>query len=120
MDQDSTTDSSSRNWALAAHLCGAFGGYLIPFGGVLGPLLIWLTKKEDDAFIGEHALEALNFRITFWLAMLVCVPLAFVVIGIPLALAAVVGSWVLGIVAASKASAGESYRYPFCLRLVTG
>ena len=52
--------------------------------------------------------------------MLVCIPLAFVIIGIPLALAAVLGSWVLGIVAASKASAGESYRYPFCLRLVTG
>jgi uncharacterized Tic20 family protein len=112
-------DSNSRTWALSAHLSGLLAGYVIPFGGILAPFIIWLVKKEDDPFVRDHALEALNFQITVWLALIICIPLVFVVIGIPMIFVIAIGAMVYSIIATIKAGSGEAYRYPFCWRLVS-
>lgn len=106
-----------RVWALVAHL-SAFSGHLIPFGHIVGPLIVWLAKRDSSAFVAEHARESLNAQISFTLYVAVCVPLFLVLIGIPLAIALWVADVVVVIVAAIAAYDGKPYRYPFILRLV--
>lgn len=111
----------SRHWALGAHLAGLLAGYVVPFGGILAPMVIWLVKRDDDPYVGEQALEAMNFQITVTLALLACVPLVLLMgIGLLLLIPIVIGSVVLAILAAVAAAEGRDYRYPYCLRLVTG
>ena len=114
---------TSRNWALAAHIAGVFAGYALPFGGLLAPLVIWLMKKDEDAFVAHQALEALNFQLTLALGTLFGLSLLFTVILMPLGLLillalAFVSLW-FGIQGAIAASRGEWYEYPnWALRLV--
>lgn len=127
-DEPQATDSSETNdngapskdermWGLIAHL-SSLVGYVIPFGNLVGPLIVWQIKKDESAFIADQGKEALNFQITVMLAILVCVPLMFVCIGIPMAMAVGVADLVFIIIAAIKANEGVAYRYPFTLRLV--
>ena len=48
---------------MAAHM-SALTGIVFPLGLVLGPLAIWLLKRNDSNFVGANAKEALNFQIT--------------------------------------------------------
>jgi uncharacterized protein len=107
-----------RTWGLLAHL-SAFAGSLV--GGLtpLGPLVVMLTMGERSAFVRRHAVEALNFNISFLIYGLVSFLLVFVLIGFVLLPLLVVAWVVLVIVAAVKANQGEDYRYPLTIRLVT-
>jgi len=118
---DEPVTSTSTNWALSAHLLGFLGTYIVPaFGNILAPMVIWLMKKEEDAFVARHALEVMNFQITVFLAMLVCAPLVLVFIGIPLLALLLVAQIVLGIAGTFAAAKGKEYQYPGTLRLVKG
>lgn len=112
-----TPSSEERSLATLAHL-SAFAGLMIPFGHIGGPLVMWLVKKETSPFVADQALEALNFQITFTIAMMISLVLIIVLVGI--LTSAVLGiAWiVMIIVAAVKANEGTRYRYPFTLRLV--
>jgi len=109
--------ADEKTWGMIAHLA-ALAGFVIPFGNVIGPLVVWLVKKDTMPFVDVHAKEALNFQITVFIAVLVCIPLMFVLIGIPLLFVVGIGALVLSIMAALKAQNGEAYRYPLTLRLV--
>jgi uncharacterized Tic20 family protein len=89
-----------------------------PIGGVLGPLIVWLVKRETSAFAAEAAKEALNFNIAVLLGYLVCALLFFVFIGILLLCALFVFWLVLTVLAGIKAGEGVQYRYPVSLRIV--
>jgi len=106
-----------RSLGLACHLL-AFVGMVFPFGNILGPLVIWLVKKDDSAFVDDQGKEALNFNITISIAGFVAFLLTFVVIGA--ILLPIIGIFwlVMTIVAAVKANGGEYYRYPLTLRLI--
>ena len=106
-----------RNWALGAHLSGLLG-YVVVVGSVIGPLVIWLVKKEESEYIAQQALEALNFQITIFILSLICAVLALCVVGVFLRFPILVADLVLTIMAAVAASRGEPYRYPFSLRLI--
>lgn len=106
--------SEVRNWALAAHL-SAFAGALVALAFV-GPLVVWLVKREEHPFIAEHGREALNFNLSVLLYGIVFTVLAFVLIGIPLLIALGIFWLVVTILAAVRASNGESYRYPLTIR----
>ena len=108
----------ARTWAMAAHLAG-FCGFLVPFGSIIGPLVVWLIKKDEMPFVDDQGKEALNFQITVAIAGVVFGFLTIVLIGIPLLLALIVYDVVMIVIAAIKAKDGETYRYPFTLRLVT-
>jgi uncharacterized Tic20 family protein len=157
MTQDN--DQSARNWAMWCHLSAlawlplillGFIGILlpIPFLNILGPLIVWLTKKEQHPFINAHGKESLNFQISFtiyWvIAAIVLIFLAAITCGIGLsnsssssssqlltqiwvvlgvvggAFALIVGilQLVLIVFAAIKAKKGEFYHYPFTLRFL--
>jgi uncharacterized Tic20 family protein len=102
---------------LLVHL-SALSGFIIPFGHLIGPLVVWLVKKDESEFIDDQGKEALNFQITVSIAYIVSAILILVVVGIVLLPVVAVGSLVLTIIAAVKANDGEAYRYPFTLRMI--
>lgn len=106
-----------KTWGMLAHL-STLVGLIIPLGTILGPLVVWLMKKDTMPFVADQGKEALNFNITVLIAMIIGGILTLVLIG--LLVMAVVGlAWlVLTIMAALAANKGETYRYPFTLRLV--
>jgi uncharacterized Tic20 family protein len=102
---------------MLAHLAG-FLFFICPFGNVIGPLIVWLVKRDQSEFIADQGKEALNFNISVLLAALVCGALVFILIGILLGVALFIFWLAMTIVAAIKANEGARYRYPFTLRLV--
>jgi uncharacterized protein len=122
-----------RGWGIGAHLAGLGAGLATAaiFGWV-GPLIVWLIKRDEHPFIDHHAKEALNFQLTVLVAILasavLVVPAAIIgvlTLGIGLlvigavVLAAVVAWFVFPIMAAIKASNGEGYRYPLTIRFIS-
>ena len=110
--------SEDRTLGMLCHLLGIFTGFL-------GPLILWLVKKDSSRFVDHHGREALNFQITLLLLMISLGGLTFaliiVLIGvllIPVLLAVPVLALVAEILAAVAASDGKWHRYPCCLRLV--
>jgi len=107
-----------QNWAMICHL-SALAGFLVPFGNIFGPLLVWLLKRAEFPMVEVHGKEALNFQITVAIAFAVCVPLIFVVIGLPLMFFVGIAALIMTIMAAVKVSNGDfDYRYPLSLRLL--
>lgn len=113
----SEVSQEERTMGMVAHLISLVG-FIIPLGNVIGPLVIWLMKKDTMPFVEDQAKESLNFNITVAIAGIVCSLLMLVVIGFILLPLLAIGWIVLTIMAAMKANAGEMYRYPFTLRLV--
>ncbi len=110
MNADSISQDE-KTMALLAHLGGIFFGF-IP------SLVIWLIKKDSSAFVADQAKEALNFQITVFIAAIASWILMFVLIGFVLLPIVMLLNLVLCIVAGIKANSGESYRYPFAIRLI--
>ena len=106
-----------RTWGMLAHLA-AFAFFICPLGNVIGPLVVWLIKRDQSAFVADQGKEALNFNISVLIAVLVCGVLVFILVGILLWVALGIFWLAMTIVAAIKASEGIRYRYPFTLRLV--
>jgi uncharacterized protein len=110
-------DESARTTAMAAHLA-TFAGLIVPFGSVIGPLAVWLTRRDRDPFIDQAGREALNFGITIAIYGAVLLVTALMLVGIPFLIIGVVAWVMLASLAAVKASEGQAYRYPLTLRLV--
>ncbi|HZG37278.1 MAG TPA: DUF4870 domain-containing protein [Nodosilinea sp.] len=111
------SNPESRMWAMLAHL-SALSGFVIPLGNIVGPLVIWLIKRDEMSFVSDQGREALNFNISMTIYMMVAGVLIFVLIGIPLMIVLGIAWLVLTILAAVKANEGVAYRYPLTLRLV--
>lgn len=114
------SQKEERNWALAAHLSSLSSFVGIP--GFIGPLVIWLVKKEEMPFAAAQAKEALNFQITLFIYVLACMVLVLTVIGavigIPALIALGIVEIVFTIIASVQAGEGKSYRYPMTIRLI--
>ena len=115
--EEQQLSTEATNWAMFAHL-SALIGFLIPFGNILGPLVIWLTKGKEIEFVATEAKEALNFQITMLFLFLIAWVLVFVLIGFLLMALLGIADLILVVLAAVSASKGQPYRYPFALRLV--
>ena len=113
-----TPTENERTWGMLAHLSALVGLVFPLVGNILGPLLVWLTKRDQSAFIAAHAKEALNFNITVTLAGVVCLFLALIFIGFLLGMALFIAWLVMTLVAAIRASEGVPYHYPLSLRLI--
>ena len=113
-----TPTETDRTWAMLAHLSALAGLVVRLVGCVSGPLAVWISRRDQSAFVAEHAREALNFNITVLLAALVCMLLMLVFVGFILGAALFIAWLVLTLIAAIKASEGAVYRYPVSLRLV--
>jgi uncharacterized protein len=112
-----TPSQEVRQWAMFCHL-SALLGIWIPFGTLIGPLILWQMKRENDPFIDAQGKEALNFQITVAIAATLSFFLMLVVIGFFLLGLIAIGGLVLTIIAGVKANEGVPYRYPFTWRLI--
>ncbi len=106
-----TPSSEDKNIATVTHL----GGTVFSF---IPALIVWILKKDESAYIADLAKEALNLQITMLIAFLIASVLAWVLIGFLLYPIIWVVNIVFCIIAAIATSKGETYRYPFCLRLI--
>ncbi|MBJ7259032.1 MAG: DUF4870 domain-containing protein [Chthoniobacterales bacterium] len=107
-----------QSWAIALHLSG-FAGFLLPsLGQILAPLVIWLIKRPESAYLDRVGKDVLNFQISYTIYVVVAGILCWFCIGF-LVLPVILVVWiVLMVVAAVKTSNGEEYKYPFTIRLL--
>jgi len=114
------------NWATFCHL-SALAGYLLPLtypfscvllGNLIGPLIIWLLKKDFYPSVDQHGKEALNFQISISIYALAASALIVVLIGIPMLIGLAIFNFITIIVAAVKCKNGQAFRYPLSLRLL--
>jgi uncharacterized Tic20 family protein len=117
-------DGPARTWNMLCHL-SALSGLVIPFGNLLGPLLVWQIKKHEFPSVEAHGKAALNFQITVILAALAGAVLAFVLsffcVGfllIPLVVGIGLCGLIFAVIAGIKANDGQEYRYPCSLQLI--
>ncbi|GAA4452899.1 DUF4870 domain-containing protein [Nibrella saemangeumensis] len=111
------SQADERTWGMLAHL-SALAGFIIPFGNIIGPLVIWQIYKDKSEYVTFHSKESLNFQITMSIAYVVSLILIVLLVGIALLMILGVVSVVLFVIAALKANNGEYYRYPFTFRFV--
>jgi hypothetical protein len=109
--------SDERMWGMLCHL-SAMTGYFSGIGFVLGPLIVWLLKKDQYSFVDEQGKEALNFQITVLIAGVACLILVLLLIGVLLLWILGVVNFVMIIIAVINTNNGEHYKYPFSLRLI--
>jgi uncharacterized protein len=117
-------EADARQWAMFAHLSALIA--LVTGLNWLGPLIIYLVKKNDDQFVAEHSREALNFNISVFIYMAVTVVAIFVlfivligILLIPVAIGIGIAWLVFVIIAAVRANSGQPYRYPLTIRMVS-
>lgn len=111
---------------MAAHLSALV--MLVGVPSLLGPLVVWLIKKDASGFVDDQGKEALNFNLSVFvygiIGSILLVVLGIVTLGlgllvlVPVALAAIVAWLVLTVVAAMRANEGHVYRYPLTIRFV--
>ncbi|MEC4983315.1 MAG: DUF4870 domain-containing protein [Oscillatoria sp. PMC 1068.18] len=142
----------TRTWAMFCHLA-SFLGLILSFIGlppfaftnIVGPLIVWFIKKDEDEFINAHGRESLNFQISMTIYGIALTVLFFVILLMLIVVGAIANdggtgalifgfigiAWlvILGVIvgllqlilvifAAVKANKGEFYRYPFTIRLL--
>ena len=102
-----------RIWSVLSHFSAFMGvGFILSF-------VVYLVMRKESQYVAENAREVLNFHISLLIYGICCIPLIFILIGIPLLIGMGIASLILAIIAAVKASDGICYRYPLTLRLVS-
>ena len=115
---DSGLSRDARKWAMICHIIALVGLLGNGIGFLVGPLVVWLIKREDDPFIDEQGKEAVNFQLTMLIAALASALLVLVVIGIVLLVVVGLLMVILPIIAAIQANEGTHYRYPLSIRFI--
>jgi hypothetical protein len=130
-------DKNARTWATLGHLSALIMLVGVPLGNILGPLVVWLAKRQEYEFVDDQGKEALNFQITFTFVEIALFILTFLLLfGAPLRtdsfaflpviflpamlimMALLVLNIGLVIMAAIRSNEGTPYRYPFTLRII--
>ncbi len=112
-----TPTKEEKLWAMVAHLLGLVG-HTIPFGNVIGPLVVWLIKRGDMPFVNDQGKEAVNFQISFSIYFMIAFALWAIVIGMIIVPIVYIAWLVMMIMAAIKSNEGVAYRYPLAIRII--
>ena len=110
--------NEERTWAGAAHW-SALAAALIGGLSFLGPLFVLLIQGNKSPFVRRHAVESLNFQLSLLIYAIVSAILILVLVGIFLLIAVGLMWLIFPIIGTIKASNGEDYRYPLCIRMVS-
>jgi hypothetical protein len=117
MEENRVLSETERNWAMLCHL-SAFAGYFFPFGAVIGPLICWMSKRDESVWVNINGRNALNFHLSILLYMVLAVPLCFIIIGFPIVGFLVTLKIICTIIASIKAAKGELFKYPLVIPFV--
>ena len=105
-----------RMWGMLCHLTALVFLVGIPFGNIIGPLVVWLLKRHDMPLVDEEGKEALNFQISMTIYFIVSALSCFILVGFLLVVPVVLINIIFTIIAAVKTSDGEKYQYPLTIR----
>jgi uncharacterized protein len=144
----SPAERADRNWGVAAHLSALLAGLVVPFGNIVGPLVVYLQNRDTRPFATQHAKASLNFQITLMIVvLLVCIVIGIGWVGMigaavaapetpdgnlnfpPTLVAGMIGaggfllivglvSFIWTILGAVAASQGRPYRYPVSMYFI--
>jgi len=110
-------DKDARTWGMLCHLLALCGYIGVPFGWILGPLVMWLIKRDQYSFVNDQGKESLNFQISITIYGLVALLPSLLLVGLPLIALGIFGV-VMVIIATIEANKGVRYRYPLTIRLL--
>lgn len=113
----SPQDKNENTLGILCHLL-ALAGLAVPFGNILGPLILWLLKRADSPYLEAAGKEAVNFNISWMIYMAIAAFTILMLIGFLLLPLVCIAWLILVIVASIKASEGRIYRYPLTIRLI--
>ena len=106
-----------RMYAMLCHL-SVFSGFIIPFGNIIGPLVIWQMKKHEFTLVNDQGREVLNFQISMLIYIAIAAVLCIFIIGIPILIGLLIFNLIITVIGALKANEGIRYRYPMCLQIL--
>ncbi|MDO9215123.1 MAG: DUF4870 domain-containing protein [Methylococcales bacterium] len=110
-------EQQARQWAMFLHL-SQLAGYVIPLFGLIAPIVIWQTKKDEYPILDEHGKAVVNWIISELIYGVICSILLFVVIGFPLLLILGILAVVFPIIGGIKANNGELWHYPMTINII--
>ena len=110
--------SHVRTWTILCHASALLGVFLHFPGHLLGPLIVWLAKRDDSPEIDAHGKESLNFQISMLIYNVIAAVFCLVLIGFAFLAILWVLNAVFVIVASIRASEGRFYRYPMTIRFI--
>lgn len=108
---------ADQKWPLWVHL-SVLAGFVIPFGNIIGPLIIWLLKRQEIPAVEQHGREVLNFQISFAIYFCVAFVLIYAFIGVLIVPVLAILWLVFTIIGIVKASKDEFYRFPLTIRML--
>lgn len=112
------SEQDARLYGMLCHLTALVGYIAIPFGHILGPLIVWLIKKDQYPFVDDQGKESLNFQLSLTIYAAISGVLICVLIGFVLLPAVYVFGLVMVIIASLQANQGVYYRYPLTIRFL--
>ena len=107
-----------KNWAMIVHLAALVSFVASPIGAILGPLVVWLIKKEQMPFVKDQGKEALNFNISILMYGLISGIFVFIGIGVLMLIFVGIFWLVFVVIAGIRAQKGERFRYPLTIRFI--
>lgn len=110
-------DMDLKSFTILMHL-SVFAGMIIPMGGIVLPLVMWLTNKDKSSLIDAHGKNIMNWMISSFIYAIASVILMILGIGILMIIALVILSLVFTIMGAVKASNGEVFKYPLAIEFI--
>ncbi len=110
-------DKDERMWGMFCHL-SALSGFIIPFGNLIGPLIIYSMKKDEYSFVADQGKESLNFQISVMIYLVSGGVISIFFVGFFLITAIALASLILSVIASVRANDGEYYRYPLSIKFI--
>ena len=107
-----------RLWTVFCHASALLGVFLHFPGHVLGPLIVWLAKRDESPELDAHGKEAVNFQLSMLLYTIISGVFCLVLIGFAFLAILWVLNAVFVIIASIQASDGKFYRYPMTIRFI--
>jgi uncharacterized Tic20 family protein len=104
-------DKDSKTIGMLAHLLSIFTGFI-------GPLVIWLIKKDTSPFVDDQGKESLNYQLTLLIGYLIAGATSCLFIGLVLFPVLWIVGLVFAIMGTMKANNGIAYRYPVNIRFI--
>ncbi len=94
--------------------------FITGFGGLIVPLIIWSTQRDNVYKMDEQGKHIVNFQISMLIYSLICIPLILALgLGVLGLIILCIVSFIYPIINAIKASHGETPRYPLSLNFIS-
>ncbi|MGB3468974.1 MAG: DUF4870 domain-containing protein [Cyclobacteriaceae bacterium] len=104
-----------KQFCLLMHL-SQFAGYLIPFAGLILPIVMWATNKDHNEEVDAHGKEIINWMISMIIYCFIAFILTFVLVGIFVFIAIFIMGVIFPIIGAVQAGNGQFFKYPLTIR----